>query len=423
MSLFRLFRDIRLGIGSIMLHKLRAMLTMLGMVFGVGSVIAMLAVGEGASREALEQIRKLGSQNIIIEAIKPESAEEGRQERSHITIFGLTYDDADRLRTCFPSIRQTVPVKQLQRDGRYRNRSLPLRIVGTTPDWFTLVKRDMIAGRPFTQTDLDRKANVAVITEFVARKLFSAGQGGIGSIVVAEGTAFEVIGIIQSDPTAASGIQTPDRHNDIYIPLSAAIERFGDTTFKSGGGVHMREQVELHQIIVEVDQREQVPATAEAIEAMLQRFHKNPNYQVNVPLALLRQAEITKRNFNIVLGAIAGISLLVGGIGIMNIMLASVTERTREIGIRKAIGARQSYIVAQFLVETVVLSTGGGIIGVGAGMAIPWLITRIAGMPTVVTPFSVLLALGVSSLAGIVFGSYPAARAARLDPIEALRHE
>ncbi|MGM0682146.1 MAG: ABC transporter permease, partial [Thermodesulfobacteriota bacterium] len=164
-------------------------------------------------------------------------------------------------------------------------------------------------------------------------------------------------------------------------------------------------------------------STAMAIEAMLNRFHKKKDYQISVPLALLRQAEATKRTFNIVLGSIAGISLLVGGIGIMNIMLASVTERTREIGIRRAIGAKRRQIIRQFLIETVVLSTTGGILGIAIGLFIPWMITFTVGMPTVVTPVSLILALGISMTVGIIFGLYPAVRAARLDPIIALRHE
>ena len=181
--------------------------------------------------------------------------------------------------------------------------------------------------------------------------------------------------------------------------------------------------MELHQIIVQVDTDENVQPVASAIEYMLKRFHKKKDYEISVPLALLRQAEATKRTFNIVMGSIAGISLLVGGIGIMNIMLASVTERTREIGIRRAIGAKRRQIITQFLIETVVLSTVGGLIGMGIGLGIPWAIEKWAKMPTVVTSFSLVLALGISMIVGIIFGLYPAVRASKLDPIEALRHE
>jgi len=188
-------------------------------------------------------------------------------------------------------------------------------------------------------------------------------------------------------------------------------------------GSRQRELVELHQILVQVRSIEQVESTAAAMRAMLERFHKRKDYRISVPLTLRRAAEQTKRTFNIVLGSIAGISLLVGGIGIMNIMLASVTERTREIGIRRAIGAKRRQIIGQFLVETVVLSSVGGIIGIGIGLLFPWLITRFAGMPTIVLGYSIMLSLGISVAVGLVFGLYPAVRAAKLDPIVALRHE
>ena len=245
----------------------------------------------------------------------------------------------------------------------------------------------------------------------------------LGSVVKIGGNAFTVVGIIQSDSGNAGGMQTPDRDTDAYIPLTTARERFGDVYTQRSDGAHIRESVELHQIIAETGSLADVEPAALAIEAMLARFNKQKSYRLQVPLALLRQAEATKRSFNIVLGSIAGISLLVGGIGIMNIMLASVTERTREIGVRRAIGAKRRQIVAQFLIETVVLSMSGGAIGVGIGVLIPWVITRAAGMPTLVTPISVIVSLCVSMLVGMVFGIYPAVRAARLDPIEALRHE
>ena len=192
---------------------------------------------------------------------------------------------------------------------------------------------------------------------------------------------------------------------------------------RSASGSSEREKVELHQIIVRVDADENVESTALGVRAMLERFHKKEDYHISIPLALLRQAEATKRTFNIVLGSIAGISLLVGGIGIMNIMLASVTERTREIGVRRAVGAHRKQIILQFLIETVVLSTSGGFIGIAIGISIPWLVTKFSGMPTVVTTYSLVLSVGISMAIGIVFGIYPAFRAANLDPIEALRHE
>ncbi|HEX7010249.1 MAG TPA: FtsX-like permease family protein, partial [Phycisphaeraceae bacterium] len=254
-----------------------------------------------------------------------------------------------------------------------------------------------------------------------ARRLL-ATEHTLGQSVRIGSDYFEVVGIVRSEE-GVDGLQTPDQAIDAYIPLRLAQERFGDITTRRSTGSFERERVELHQIIVEVESVDRVQPVAQAIEAMLARFHPKRDYRIDVPLALLRQAEATKRTFNIVLGSIASISLLVGGIGIMNIMLASVTERTREIGIRRAIGAKKRQIVGQFITEAVVLSTVGGLIGLGLGMLIPWVITLIAQMPTAITPYSLALAVGISMAVGVIFGGYPADRAANLDPIVALRHE
>jgi len=418
----RWWRDIQLGIKTLRLHKMRSFLTMLGVVFGVGSVIAMLAVGEGASKEALEQIRKLGSHNIIITAMKPVEEQTSQNVHVFMSVYGLLYKDEERVANSLAAVKRTVPVKLVRKEGRLRGKNMELRVVGTTPDWFDLVERSVIAGRVLCAEDATERANVVVLTEHGARRLL-ATEGTVGESLRIGGQYFRVIGIVRSESGLAGSIQTPDKETDAYIPITVAKERFGDVFTQYSSGSRIREKVELHQMIAEVTSIEDVEPTAVAIEAMLQRFHKKVDYQISVPLALLRQAEATKRTFNIVLGAIAGISLVVGGIGIMNIMLASVTERTREIGVRRAIGAKRRQIVRQFLIETVVLSMAGGILGIGVGLLIPWLVTRFAEMPTVVTAYSLVLSLGISMSVGIVFGLYPAIRASRLDPIEALRHE
>ncbi len=418
----RLGRNIQLGVKNLLLHKLRSMLTMLGVVFGVGSVVAMLAVGEGASAEALEQIRRLGSTNIIVSSVKPVEEQSSGAMQANMSVYGLKYDDETRVRATFPNVERTVPVKQIAKEGRLGSRSMELRVKGTTPDWFELVPREMIAGRRLLDQDLNDKSNVLVLTEYGARRLL-ATRNTIGESIRLGGDVFQVVGIVQSEESDAGGVQTLDSATDAYIPINVARDRFGDITSQRTAGSRSRELVELHQMIVQVKSNEDVEAVANGIEAMLQKFHKKVDYRMSVPLALLRQAEATKRTFNIVLGSIAGISLLVGGIGIMNIMLASVTERTREIGIRRAIGARRNQIVGQFLIETVVLSMMGGLMGVAIGVGTPWVITKFSGMPTVVTLFSITLSIGISMAVGIIFGLYPAARAAAVDPIIALRHE
>ena len=421
MNRSRITRNVRLGIKTLLLHKLRSFLTTLGVVFGVGSVVAMLAVGEGAAAEALDRIRKLGSDNIILDSEKASEDEASGTVRSRTSIYGLKYEDEARIAETFAAVKRTVPVKVVRKDGRLGTRLLELRVVGTTTDWFDLVRREVLAGRVLGQSDMSGSTNAVVLTEYGARRLL-ATEGTIGQDLRIGSGYFEVVGIVKNE-VSSEGVQVPDEEVDAYIPLHVAREQFGDHISIRSAGSRTQEQVELHKIIVQVNDTSQVEAVASGIASMLARFHKKVDYKVSVPLALLRSAEATKRTFNIVLGSIAGISLLVGGIGIMNIMLASVTERTREIGVRRAIGARRNQIISQFLIETVVLSSIGGAIGIGVGMAIPWLITHFAGMPTVVTPYSVMLSVGISLGVGLIFGLYPAIRAANLDPIDALRHE
>ncbi|OHB67081.1 MAG: macrolide export ATP-binding/permease MacB [Planctomycetes bacterium RBG_13_62_9] len=418
----KIVRNIWLGVENLLLHKLRSFLTMLGVVFGVGSVVAMLSVGEGASKQALEQIRKLGSTNIIISSVKPAEDEAMSTMRTMMSVFGLTYEDHRRLAGSFSSIRQTAPAKLIRKESRLGERAMELRVVGTTPQWFDLVPREVVAGRTLLPCDQRKLSPVAVLTEFGAWKLL-ATQSTIGQTLRIGSSEFEIVGIIRSEGGQAGSIQVPDQEVDVYIPLEVARRYFGDIFMKMSAGTFQSESVQLHQVIIQVDQPEHVEAVAAGVERMLGRFHSKKDYAISVPLALLKQAQATKRTFNIVLGSIAGISLLVGGIGIMNIMLASVTERTREIGIRRAIGAKRRQIIIQFLIETVVLSMIGGLIGLGMGVLIPLLITHFSKMPTVVTLNGILLPLFISMAIGILFGLYPAMHAARVDPIVALRHE
>lgn len=419
----KFYRDVRLGIENLLLHKLRSFLTALGVIFGVGSVVAMLSVGEGASKKALDEIKKVGSNNIIVSSMKPREEEEATaMGHPHAVVYGLKYKDFSRISRTFESIQTAVPVKEVRKEGRLGERSLELRVVGTTPAWFELVQRPLEAGRVLLKSDMEQRSAVTVLTEYGARRLL-ATRNSVGENITIGENSFKVVGIVKSESNSGSDVQLPDQEVDAYIPLEVAREYYGDINIKRTTGSMEITSVELHRVIVQVNDIKNVESTSQGIDAMLKKFHAKVDYEMSVPLALLRQAEATKRTMNIVLGSIACISLLVGGIGIMNIMLASVTERTREIGIRRAIGAKKKQIIVQFLIETVVLSTIGGLLGLGLGITIPLFITLFSGMPTVITAFSIMLPFIISIGIGIIFGIYPAARAAEVDPIIALRHE
>ncbi|NIA12862.1 MAG: FtsX-like permease family protein [Nitrospiraceae bacterium] len=430
LSFSYLQRTIRMGFRSLWTHRLRSLLTVLGIVFGVASVIAMLAVGEGASYEAQEQIRRLGSNNIILRSLKPPEEDKVSTTRSFVVEYGLTYADIERIRATIPGVQVIVPAR-IKRDYVWRiARRVDCDILGTVPWYAELHDVTMQQGRYFTTSEMKRSLNVCVLDSAMAYELFPLDPAVGGSVRVGR-EYYRVIGVMkpetrQADEAAAQGGSnggSTSASYQMYIPLTAAKNRFGETLLKRRSGSIEAEKVELHQATVRVSRQEDVVETAAIIADLLDRVRKKKDYEIVVPLELLRQAERTKQIFNVVLGSIAAISLLVGGIGIMNIMLATVTERTREIGIRRALGAKRHDIVVQFLIETVILSCSGGLVGVVLGVSVPLLIERFANMVTIITPWSPPLAFSISALVGTVFGIYPAVRAARMDPVEALRHE
>ena len=425
---------IQLGIRNLLLHKLRSFLTMLGTILGVGSVIAMLAVGEGSKRAAVEQIRQLGASNVIIRSVKPgqddgggtDQSAAGQSQVSYILEYGLRYKDFDRLTSTIPTLTQAVPIALVRKNAQYgRHRVSNARILGTTPAYLGVKNLRLERGRFITDPDIAATANVAVLGSGAVDRLFSF-EDPIGKPLLLGSGAYRVVGVLD---TQASGNTTPgvgnqlDFNNDIYVPITAAQRRFGELQTIVRAGSRQYERTQLSEITLTVADENMVSQTAAMARVLLGQTHrKGDDFEVMVPLELLRQAEHEKRIWNLVLGSIAGISLLVGGIGIMNIMLATVTERTREIGIRRALGARRRDITAQFLVETTVLSTTGGLVGILVGVAIPVVVSMFSEIETVLSSWSVLLAFGISVAIGIVFGVYPARRASLMDPIEALRH-
>jgi ABC-type lipoprotein export system ATPase subunit/ABC-type antimicrobial peptide transport system permease subunit len=426
----RPLRTMHIGTKSLLLHKLRSVLTMLGIIFGVCSVIAMLAIGEGASFQAQEEIKKMGSANIIIRAVKPPEdtkANTSTSGRGSVVEYGLTYKDVNRIQSTIPGIRHVLPERHIRENIRFFRNEVAGQVVGTYPLYKEISGLDTLRGRFISDTDDLHQNNICAISSGLARRLFPY-QDPLDQELKIGAHYYQVVGLVRETSTEEKRPQSGDvlgqpLDNNVYVPLSAARSRFGETLVRRSAGSQEQERVQLHRITIQFADTSNVETAVPQIETLLARFHTKRDFELIVPLQLLRQAEKTKRIFNIVLGSIAAISLLVGGIGIMNIMLATVTERTREIGVRRALGAKQQDITSQFLVETLVLALGGGCIGVIIGIAVPFAVTQIAGMKTIVTLPSVLIAFGISAAVGVIFGLYPARAAAQLDPIEALRHE
>ena len=445
-------RAIQLALKSLMLHKLRSGLTMLGIVFGVYSVIAMLAIGEGASAQAQQQVLALGATNVIVVSVKPPSdsgaAASGGRRGFGALQYGLLRSDYRLLVETLPTLTGAVPIREIPNEHRYLKNTLNGRVVGCTTDYAEMNRLEISRGRFLTDRDQQEMANVAVIADEVANRLFPF-EDPIGKAIQVKQFRYRIIGVTRARTASAAvggSMSGQDFNKDVYIPLRTFEVRIGDTVINSSNGSFSAERVELNQITLKVRSIEDVLPTSEVVRETLARTHRDKfDFDVVVPLELLRQADQIRQIFNIVLGSIAAISLVVGGIGIMNIMLATVTERTREIGIRRALGARQSDIIQQFLTETIVLAGSGGLIGVLFGLLTPyafagirWFVLNfvldadVLNSPTgklfgelqpQIAFWSLPVAFGISVGIGIIFGIYPARSAARMDPIEALRHE
>jgi len=437
--------QLRLGVRSLLLHKLRSSLAVLGILIGVTAVIWLVAMGEGVSFQAQQQIKDLGATSIIVRTIKPaEEADSDSGSRSGIS-YGLLRADYDRILTNVPTITKAMPMREITREVRREDFAVRAgQIIGCTPEYFSINRLAISRGRLLTDADLADLENVVVLAHRVAETLFPI-RDPIGRAVRIGSEFYVVVGIVAPRTASASiggSFAARQYDSDVYIPLTTFRSRIGDRVITVRGGTFQNETVQLNQITAVVDDIEAVDASADVIRELLQRYHKVVDYAVVVPKELLEQAETMRMMFNVLLLLIAGISLLVGGIGIMNIMLATVTERTREIGIRRALGATKGEIVQQFLWETVVLSGTGGLLGVVVGFLcgptviaarelvktlLPEVWTNLP--PTIhnleprLAPWSIIAAFGISVGVGIVFGIYPASRAANMDPIEALRHE
>ena len=437
--------NVKISVEAILTNKLRSLLTSLGIIFGVGSVIAMLAVGKGAEQEVLEKMKILGANNLIITPItraemkeneEEAAAEDGEQSKeTSATNFspGLTIKDAASILEYIPDVNSVSPEIISDVMAIHRGFKLNTKIVGVTNNHFDVNMFEVSKGSYFIEEQLENAESVCVIGAGVAVKLFP-GDNPIGKMLKAGDVWHEVIGILDKKNISESnqknlGVRNYD--NDIYIPVQTMLLRYGnrDRVTKSDLNRGRRGGLEdnYHQIdrlVVKLDNNENIQEVSSVINRMLLRRHNNvQDFEIVIPELLLEQEQSTKRIFNIVLGAIASISLIIGGIGIMNIMLASVLERTKEIGIRKAVGATSSDILLQFLSESVLISLSGGFFGIFLGIAAAKIIEAATDITTIISPLAVIVSFGVSITVGLVFGITPAQRAAKENPIELLRYE
>jgi putative ABC transport system permease protein len=397
---------LKISIKGLQEHKTRTFLTMLGIIFGVSSVISMLAIGEGARRKTLAQIQSLGLNNIIVEHLSE------NDDFNKNSVF-LNYQDMKAIEKVVPTMEEVVPVIQEELEVNYKKRFEQVEIIASETNYFSIMNLELEHGGYFTNYDNKMRNRVCVIGHDLLVALFGS-EDPMGKQVRIDNVWFTVIGTLEYQPISVAGNTEVNLNKRVFIPIKSMENRINRDPSKP----------ELDQIIVKVDNSDFVVTTSEFIDHVLNRRHNyQQNFKLIVPEQLLKQSEETQRIFNIVMGAIAGISLLVGGIGIMNIMLASILERTKEIGLRRSLGATKLDIRNQFLVEAIIISLGGGLVGIVFGYILTWGVTAFSDWETVVSLWSVFLSVGVSSLVGILFGFFPAKKAAELDPIEALRYE
>ncbi len=404
-----------MGLASLLAHKLRSLLTMLGMIFGVGAVVAMLSITAGAQQEMVRYIDLLGVNNIIVEA--NESVDRDQLLAIREISPGLTFRDARAIEANTPNIASMSPRKSFSPTSVLppTEQDIP-KMVGVLPNYIDIYSLRMLEGRFFDDDENQRSAPVCVLGETSKVALLGYGPA-VGKYVKLNEVWLRVIGVMAPAATAdIEGLEADDRNNTVIAPLNTVMRRFEDNNS------YLRDEID--GIFIRVETGADPIETADVVRAILTATHNDAgDFSITVPAGLLAQQRQQQNIFQVVMICIAGISLLVGGIGIMNIMLATVLERTREIGIRRAIGARQRDIVRQFLIEAVLISIVGGLIGIAAGFGGSKAITIFAGWPTVVSPVSIAAAFGVSVTVGLLFGIYPAVQAAKLDPIEAIRYE
>jgi putative ABC transport system permease protein len=448
--------DIRIAVESILSNKLKSILTALGIIFGVAAVISMLAIGKGAQKEIMDQIKMVGVNNIVINPIIQEKTSDSNKGEKQVNKFskGLSILDVEAIRGTIPSVKRISPEISFNSTILLNGMRYSAKLVGVANDYFELYNLPLSAGAIFNDYQEEFGIQVCIIGANIRAKFFSQVDP-IGQYIKFDNVWLKVIGVLEKTTVSLTGFEDKgvNVYNDnVYIPIQTMLLRYQNRALVNtklatkatsvqvfgGGGGHGRVIVsssdanaeaetnynQLDRIVVQVKETEQLTTTTEVLSRMMLRRHSGvKDFEITVPELLLKQQQRTKDIFNIVLGAIASISLIVGGIGIMNIMFASVMERIKEIGTRMAIGAKKKDIVVQFLSEAVLISVTGGFIGIFLGVILAFVIQEIAGITTIISVFSVVVAFGVSAAVGVIFGYSPAKRASERDPIESLRYE
>jgi putative ABC transport system permease protein len=449
----RLLANLEIAIGAVLSNKIRSLLTALGIIFGVAAVIAMLAIGNGAQQEILDQMKLVGVNNIVIKPVveqKEEKIDEtvGKKDKKKFSP-GLTLRDVQSITTAIPGLTMVSPEIMLEtfviRNGLRRS----AKLVGVQPEYFTMYNFEIAQGQGFRKDELSAGAPVCLIGNSIKTKFFPT-ENPIGKSIKVGPHWLTIIGVLKERVVSESSINKlgiRDFNMDVYTPLSSLLIRYRNRELITAealrkaamasrgmwvsGGQQEDPQAEekknyhqLDRLVIQVNETEKLESTAEILSRILTRRHyEMVDFEIEIPELLLKQQQRTNDIFNYVLGAIAGISLLVGGIGIMNIMLASVLERIKEIGLRLSIGAQKSDVIQQFLFEAVMISVSGGLIGVALGVTLAFVIANLAGIPTVISITSIVLAFGVAATVGLIFGIAPARKAANQDPITSLRYE
>lgn len=441
----RIYFNFQIALEAIKANKFRSLLTALGIIFGVAAVIAMLAIGSGAKQEILEQIKLVGVNNIVITPLKEQSeekVEDTQKEEKKKFSPGLNLLDVNSIKEIIPNVVSISPEIIVETNFVANGLSRTGKLIGVEPDFFKITNFNLEKGKTFNAEQLRSGAQVCIIGKSLQAKFFSK-QEAIGSYLKCGSVWLRVIGILEERKISKNSIQNlgiRDYNMDVYTPLKTVLIRYKNRSLVTkamlnAASVQMDEEEvttekkeeSVHQIdrlVIQLAHTENLEASSEVISRLLQRRHYTvTDFEITVPILLLKQQQRTKDIFNLVLGAIAGISLLVGGIGIMNIMLASVLERIKEIGIRLSIGATKKDIIQQFVFESVLISLGGGIAGILLGIILSKVVSIVADIPTIISIWSIIISFGVSALTGLIFGITPAKNAAHQDPIKSLRYE